>query len=113
MTVTLSTEGDRALDPDDQARLEEHLERRGQGGEETDAKPRIGAFRREHDILIDDDKVSRTHAMIFLDDDGPSIVDLESTNGTRVNGEKVRDADLGDGDIINIGKTRFSVRFEA
>ena len=46
---------------------------------------------------------------MFVDEDGPSVVDLLSTNGTLVNGTKVGDADLHDGDIINVGKTRFVV----
>ena len=75
-----------------------------------DPKPRIGSFRRERDVLLDDEKVSRTHAMVFLDEEGASIVDLVSTNGTLVNGRRVRDKDLAPGDLINIGKTRFLVR---
>jgi pSer/pThr/pTyr-binding forkhead associated (FHA) protein len=35
-----------------------------------------------------------------------------STNGTHVNGKKVSDADLVEGDIVNVGKTRFIVRLE-
>ena len=75
-------------------------------------KMRIGSFRRGRDILLDDEKISRTHAMVFVDEQGPSIVDLISTNGTLVNGQKISDADLTDGDVINIGKTRFIVRVE-
>jgi hypothetical protein len=60
-------------------------------------------------LLLDDDKISRTHAMFFLDEDGASVVDLLSTNGTHVNGERITDADLHEGDIVNIGKTRFIV----
>lgn len=115
VTVQLSKEGDRALEPDDIRVIEEHLRKRG-GGEPDDSEEaenlRIGAYRRGRDILIDDDKISRKHAMFFLDDEGPSVVDLLSTNGTHVNGRKVDDADLSDGDIVNIGKTRFIVRLE-
>lgn len=110
ITVQLSTEGDRILEPDDLQRVEAHLARRGSAPPEDDPKPRIGSFKRERDILLDDEKVSRTHAMIFLDEEGPSIVDLVSTNGTLVNGRRVRDRDLASGDLINIGKTRFIVR---
>ena len=115
VTVQLSKEGDRSLEPDDIRVVEEHLAKRGK---KDDSDPdeagnlRIGAYRRGRDILIDDDKISRKHAMFFLDDDGPSVVDLLSTNGTHVNGKKVDDSDLSDGDIVNIGKTRFIVRIE-
>jgi hypothetical protein len=116
VTVQLSKEGDRSLEPDDLRVVEEHLAKRGKGDGGDDSieagNLRIGAYRRGRDILIDDDKISRKHAMFFLDDDGPSVVDLLSTNGTHVNGKKVDDADLAEGDIVNIGKTRFIVRIE-
>ncbi len=110
ITVQLTRDGDVPLDPDDLEQVEAHLAKRQptqQGGAE---KIRIGAFRRGRDILVDDEKISRTHAMIFLDEDGPSVVDLLSTNGTLVNGERVGDAELCDGDILHLGKTRFVVR---
>ncbi|MCC7385169.1 MAG: FHA domain-containing protein [Deltaproteobacteria bacterium] len=111
VTLDYTTQGDHALDPDDAARVEQHLARRPASGvHDPNDRPRLGAFKRGRDILLDDEKVSRTHAMIFMDEDGPSIVDLLSRNGTHVNGKKVGDADLRDGDIINIGKTRFVVR---
>jgi hypothetical protein len=116
VTVQLSKEGDRQLEPDDIRVVEEHLARRGEQKADGDADAsnlRIGAFRRGRDILLDDDKISRKHAMFFLDDDGPSVVDLLSTNGTHVNGKKVSDADLVEGDIVNIGKTRFIVCVES
>lgn len=114
VTVQLAPEGDRILEPDDLARVEAHLARRGSAPPaDEDPKPRIGSFKRERDVLLDDEKVSRTHAMIFLDEEGPSIVDLVSTNGTLVNGRSVRDRDLASGDLINIGKTRFLVRILA
>jgi pSer/pThr/pTyr-binding forkhead associated (FHA) protein len=112
ITIDLSEAGERVLDPDDLKRVEQHLAKRSPGKIESQDKLRIGAFRRGHDILLADEKVSKTHAMIFMDEDGPSIVDLLSTNGTHVNGQKVSDADLHNGDIINIGKTRFVVRLE-
>ena len=109
-TVQLSTDGDVLLDKDDLERVEQHLKGRPLPKAADEEKMRIGAFRRGRDILMDDEKISRTHAMIFVDEQGPSIVDLISTNGTLVNGQKISDADLADGDIINIGKTRFILR---
>ena len=55
------------------------------------------------DMVLVEDMVSRKHAKITTDDDGGHIQDLGSTNGTFVNGEKVRKADLKDGDRILIG----------
>lgn len=112
VTVQLSKEGDRQLEPDDIRVVEEHLGRRVTAPAEPDGNLRIGAFRRGRDILVDDDKISRKHAMFFLDDDGPSVVDLLSTNGTHVNGKRVSDADLSEGDVVNIGKTRFIVHLD-
>lgn len=110
-TTSFSTTGDAKLDPDDIRRIEEHIRRRNQPDDE-ESSIRLGTFKRDRDILVDDDKISRTHAMFFLDDHGPSVVDLVSTNGTLVNGERVIDSDLHDGDIVNIGKSRFVVRVE-
>ncbi len=108
-TVQLSQDGDVQLDPDDLQRVEEHLAKRALSEKSEPGSLRIGSFKRGRDVLLDDDKISKTHAMFFLDDDGPSVVDLLSTNGTHVNGKRVSDADLHDGDLVNIGKTRFIV----
>jgi hypothetical protein len=108
VTVQLSNEGDRSLDEDDIKRVEEHLAKRKVAAKDP-SNLRIGGFVRGRDVLLDDDKISRTHAMFFLDEDGASVVDLLSTNGTHVNGERITDADLHEGDIVNIGKTRFIV----
>ena len=66
------------------------------------------------DLKLDDTNVSRRHARIELDKDGKvHIVDLGSTNGTRLNGMRVNKAALNDGDQIEIGITRIRVRFGA
>lgn len=112
VTMQFTADGDQQLDPEDLARVEEHLARRSAARESEAPGLRIGSFRRGRDILLQDSKISRTHAMFFLDDDGPSVVDLFSTNGTLVNGTKVHDADLHDGDVVHIGQTRFGVKVE-
>jgi pSer/pThr/pTyr-binding forkhead associated (FHA) protein len=55
------------------------------------------------DMVLVEDMVSRKHAKITTDENVVTIQDLGSTNGTFVNGEKVRKADLKDGDRILIG----------
>jgi len=55
------------------------------------------------DMVLVEDMVSRKHAKITTDENVVSIQDLGSTNGTFVNGEKVRKAELKDGDRILIG----------
>ncbi len=59
------------------------------------------------DIPIDDDNVSRRHAEIFLDGNCVKIKDLDSTNGTFVNSQRVNEAVLNDGDLILIGRVLF------
>ena len=57
----------------------------------------------ELDLVLIEDMVSRKHARITLASGGITIADLGSTNGTFVNGEKVRRAQLKEGDRILIG----------
>ena len=60
---------------------------------------------RDHDILLEDPAVSKSHAMIFAHPHGLSVADLMSTNGIKVNGQTVNDASLKPGDRLRIGKT--------
>jgi pSer/pThr/pTyr-binding forkhead associated (FHA) protein len=57
----------------------------------------------ELDMVLVEDMVSRKHAKIITDDKTVTIQDLGSTNGTFVNGEKVRTSEIRDGDRILIG----------
>ena len=61
------------------------------------------------EITLLDENISREHAVVFADADQAcfTIEDLQSTNGTKVNGKRVRSADLANGDEIEIGHTRF------
>ena len=56
-------------------------------------------------LQLDDDSISREHAVILGEDGTFTVEDLQSTNGIRVNGKKLRSAELSDGDEIQIGKT--------
>ena len=58
------------------------------------------------DICLSDANVSRRHAAIVLRDDEWFIEDLESTNGTVLNGSRIVSERLRDGDAIDIGLTR-------
>ncbi|HZH03995.1 MAG TPA: DUF4388 domain-containing protein [Myxococcaceae bacterium] len=57
----------------------------------------------ELDMVLVEDMVSRKHAKIALTGGKITIEDLGSTNGTFVNGEKIKHARLKDGDRILIG----------
>jgi pSer/pThr/pTyr-binding forkhead associated (FHA) protein len=60
-------------------------------------------------VLEGDGMVSRRHARIEMEADGSfTLYDLETTNGTRVNGKKVDNRTLRDGDEIVIGETRLT-----
>ncbi len=61
------------------------------------------------DITLLDEGISREHTMVLYDEsDGEYVIeDLQSTNGTKVNGKRVRSATLVHGDEIQIGHTRF------
>ena len=65
----------------------------------------------ECDILLSDPNVSRRHAEVRRRGNEFVVVDLGSTNGTRVNGAGVRERRLADGDEITVGGTH--IRFEA
>lgn len=61
----------------------------------------------ECSIVINDVKVSRVHAQLVQDDNGNiSVVDLGSTNGTKVNGKRiVGEMRLNPGDELRVGDT--------
>ncbi len=62
------------------------------------------------DLRINDPGISRRHAEFQVHDGGQiRIVDLGSTNGIVVDGERVREADVSDGTRIEIGSTRMLV----
>jgi hypothetical protein len=65
----------------------------------------------ECDVRLTDTSVSRRHAEVRRSGDTWTIVDLGSTNGTRVNGAGVRERRLSDGDTIAVGDA--TLRFEA
>jgi diguanylate cyclase (GGDEF)-like protein len=55
-------------------------------------------------LMLDADSVSRRHAKIEPMGSGHRIIDLGSTNGTYVNGLRVKEQLLKDGDRVQIGK---------
>ncbi|HET9956550.1 MAG TPA: GGDEF domain-containing protein [Polyangiaceae bacterium] len=55
-------------------------------------------------LILDADSVSRRHARVEWNGQEHRLVDLASTNGTYLNGSRVREAVLKDGDRIGIGK---------
>lgn len=62
-----------------------------------------------NDIVIDDPSVSLVHCQIYRRDNQPFIKDLGSTNGTKVNSEKIINAELRDGDSLTLGQNKIRV----
>ena len=65
----------------------------------------------ECEVMLDDPSVSRRHARIQRRGMGWFIEDLGSTNGVKVNGSRVGESDLADGDRLQLGTVQllFSV----
>ncbi len=56
------------------------------------------------DLQLDDGSVSRRHAIVVHRGAGARILDDRSANGTLVNGSRVTQADLRNGDVILLGR---------
>lgn len=68
--------------------------------------------REKADVIINDPEVSSTHCQIQNINDVYHIFDMNSSNGTFVNREKVVKARLKEGDVISVGGTSFRFRLE-
>jgi serine/threonine-protein kinase len=65
------------------------------------------------DFQITDPRMSRLHCRIEAAAGGVKLLDLGSTGGTFVNGEKVKEAPLRTGDRIHVGETELVLRGDA
>jgi serine/threonine protein kinase len=64
------------------------------------------------DVVIRKADVSKRHCRIFLRSDGAEVEDLNSVNGTSVNGTQISRQDLVDGDLLEIADYAFRVRLQ-
>ena len=62
------------------------------------------------DFVVDATLVSRVHCRLAAGAESLEVVDLDSTNGTFVNGQRVKRATLGDGDKLGVGRVELTVR---
>ena len=98
-TQQITGQGDLALD----VVQEQALNAAGVSG------ARARTRKRGPDIALRDASVSRAHALVYVDADKAGVLDLMSTNGTKLNGQLIRDEVLKPGDVIHVGKTKLRV----
>jgi pSer/pThr/pTyr-binding forkhead associated (FHA) protein len=55
-------------------------------------------------VRLDDQCVSRRHALLVRRPGSHRVLDDRSSNGTFVNGVRVNEADLADGDVLRVGE---------
>ncbi len=70
----------------------------------------VGRSTQAHLCLRNDPHFSRNHFRIELNPPRCYLVDLQSNNGTQVNGQRVHETYLKDGDVISGGNTEIQVR---
>jgi hypothetical protein len=78
------------------------------GGHDVDGPVTVIGRSSDCDVVLADPNVSRRHAEIRRLGEGYSLVDLGSTNGTEVNGQRVTETSLMNGDVIGVGTTRIT-----
>src|SRR4029077_11627083 len=90
----MSTETIQVLEGVDQGRVFRNL------------PPPLTVGREEGNLLrLNDERVSRFHAKVQQEDGDVILTDLESTNGTRVNGSPVQIRRLRAGDQVSVGRS--------
>ena len=62
------------------------------------------------DLRLEDQSVSRRHAVVVDNGEGVRILDDRSANGTFVNGVRVTDCELHDRDVIHLGRVALIFR---
>src|SRR5919201_1347148 len=86
------------------------VEQRPMVGRVVPIEPDTTIGRDPCDVLLADPEVSRRHAALMEVDGAPAIEDLDSMNGTWVNGERIREPTvLKEGDSVQLGNTVWRV----
>jgi len=82
------------------------------GESHTLTKPRVMLGRRGADIPLNDPEISRHHCLLEVRETYINLKDLDSTNGTFLDEERVRAAMLRDGTEFRIGGSLIRVNFQ-
>ena len=77
----------------------------------TLSQPRTVIGRKGADIALDDPEISRHHCVVEVRERNVSLKDLDSTNGTFLDGERARAAVLQEGAMFRIGSSVIRVTF--
>ena len=67
----------------------------------------------DNTIVVNDPSISTHHAQLLLEGDTYRLKDLDSTNGTEINGRRLKRAKLRPGDTITVGSTELVFRRES
>jgi hypothetical protein len=73
----------------------------------------VGRSTEAHFPVPDDRFLSRDHFLIEFNPPSCYLKDMGSTNGTKVNGQRVAEAHLRDGDVISAGKSSFVIQVQS
>jgi FHA domain-containing protein/uncharacterized protein DUF1707 len=60
-------------------------------------------------LVLSDDTVSRRHAELFVEEGRWLLRDLDSSNGTWVNGRRIVEAEVRPGDVVHLGGARLEL----
>jgi hypothetical protein len=82
------------------------------GEKHTLAKPRVVLGRHGADVAVSDPEISRHHCLLEVRDTYINLKDMDSTNGTFYDEERVRAAMLQDGSEFRIGGSLIQVSFQ-
>jgi len=85
------------------------------GGPPVDLEKDLSLVGRDEDcdVQLDHKSVSKQHCVLVKTDGLILVRDLGSTNGTRVNGQRIRRAALLPNDTLSVANLKFTVKFGA
>ena len=87
---------------------------RDQNNRDIPLRGKITLFGRDPscDIVVNTERTSWRHCLVFHSSQGYAVEDLDSVNGTFLNGTPVRRSSLEDGDELDVAGHVFTVRLQ-